>query len=150
MPQLPSSWSSKQICRSPTNAKFTWAAPPNAPCVARQRFEADRLCQPVDYGAETLIEADPARVFVDGMRHARNRLEAGQRREARRAGRIVWEDQADGIRLGRESIAARAWQPLDEPFRTQLGEIEAPRAETLPFYGTAQDGGEMRMDFLWC
>jgi hypothetical protein len=78
---------------------------------------------------------------------AGNRIEQSGGEGSAESVEQLQEDQADRISLGRQSIAARTRQFLDEAFGAELGEVVAGRAEVVLFHGRAQGGGHVRMDF---
>src|SRR5260370_17535701 len=57
------------------------------------------------------------------------------------------EDQADGISLGQQLVAARAGQLFDKAFHAELGEAVSKRGQALLLGGGTQGGNGMRIDF---
>src|SRR5260370_20488530 len=56
------------------------------------------------------------------------------------------EDQADGISLGQQLVAARAGQLFDKAFHAELGEVVSKRGQAVLLGGGAQGGNGMRID----
>src|SRR6516225_8854367 len=115
--------------------------------VDRRSCEADGPYEAVERGADGLIEA-----IEEGKPLARQGGVAGDRvEEAGREGSAepveeFQEDQTDGISLGRQSVATRAGQFLDEALGAELREVVAQRAKAVWLGGGAQGSGHMRMD----
>ena len=80
-------------------------------------------------------------------RIARNGVESGGAQGCVDALEKLQEDEADGISLGAETIAARAGQLFDQAFDAELGEIIPKRGQAVALGSGTQGGNGAGVDF---
>src|SRR5215469_2704851 len=105
-----------------------WGTNGNFVLVGRRRCQADGGCELVEDGGETLVEAVEQRTLLSrkgGVTGNRIKETGGERRAE--PVEELYEDQADRVSLGRQLVAARTRQLLNNTFGAELGKVVAQR-----------------------
>src|ERR1700730_15408725 len=96
----------------------------------RSRWQADGVKKPIKGSVEALVEAIEQRVLAwrEGC-VTRDRAQGSGSQGSIDALEEVPKEQADGIALGQQMVAARAGQLFDKAFPAELGEVVSKRGQ---------------------
>ena len=114
----------------------------------RGGFEADSLDECVKVIDDAVVEAVKLRpLLIRDFGIGADGAEETRRERGVDSFEQFQENQADGIPLPEELIAAGVWKLGNEPLGPQLGEVITQRGKRIVFGSTSERLDDMRMEF---